>query len=280
MVLELLINPKKMVNRPLRLFAIGAVYSFLSVLLGVWIFNGYASLIMITLTTIAVMPFIHKIFVSEEMKEIKIKGRRKLLKEHSKAISMFVWLFLGFLATFTLLFIFLSGSTLENVFGAQIETITSVEKVENGATGDFISSFSAIGDVFLNNLKVLFFCVVFSIFFGAGAIFILTWNASVMGAAIGAYIKGGLAKTIGLSGHVSLTSIGLLQYMLHGIPEIVAYFIGALASGIIAYAFVNQDLKGKKFRKLMKNSLNMILIAIVILFLAALVEIFITPLVV
>ena len=70
MVLELLINPQKMVNRPARLFAIGAIYSLLAVILSLWIFRSYASLIMITLTTIAIIPFVHKIFVSEETKEI------------------------------------------------------------------------------------------------------------------------------------------------------------------------------------------------------------------
>ena len=33
------------------------------------------------------------------------------------------------------------------------------------------------------------FCLLFSLIYGSGAIFILTWNASVLGTAIGNYIK-------------------------------------------------------------------------------------------
>jgi len=32
--------------------------------------------------------------------------------------------------------------------------------------------------------------------------------------------------------------------MIHGIPEIVAYFIGALAGGIISVAIIRKDLRG------------------------------------
>ena len=43
-------------------------------------------------------------------------------------------------------------------------------------------------EIFINNMGVLFLCIIFSFLYGAGAIFILTWNASVIAAAIGSFI--------------------------------------------------------------------------------------------
>jgi len=104
--------------------------------------------------------------------------------------------------------------------------------------------------------------------FGAGAIFILAWNASVISAAIGIFTKG----------QISGIPLGLGRYMfIHGLPEIAAYFIAALAGGILSTAFIKHDTKSEKFWTIIQDSLNLVIIAIAILFLAALMEVFITP---
>jgi len=61
--------------------------------------------------------------------------------------------------------------------------------------------------------------LIFSLIFGAGAIFVLAWNASVIAAAIGIFTKSELSSL----------PIALIRYMIHGIPEIASYFIVALA---------------------------------------------------
>jgi uncharacterized membrane protein SpoIIM required for sporulation len=113
---------------------------------------------------------------------------------------------------------------------------------------------------------VLIFTLIFSLIFGAGAIFILAWNASVIAAAVGIFVKSDIAHL----------PIGISRYMIHGLPEIAAYFIGALAGGIISVAIIRQA-KNEKFWKIMQDSLNLIIAAIIILFLAALIEVFVTP---
>ncbi|MBW2980812.1 stage II sporulation protein M [Candidatus Woesearchaeota archaeon] len=278
MVLELLINPKKVQGKPWEMFFIGFVYSFIAVFLSMWIFKGYASIVMVTLTVVASVPFVHRVIELEEKKDIAIKKERNLLKEHGKAISIFMFLFLGFVASFCLLYLILPGETIQNVFSAQIETIISVNP--NSPVGNFIASFNALSAIFFNNLKILFFCIAFSFFYGAGAIFILTWNASVMATAIGSFIKNNLLGVAGAAGYLHVTSLGLLQYLIHGIPEIVAYFIGGLASGIISFAVINHDFMGKKFKHILLDASDLILIAIVILVIAALLEVFLVPIIV
>jgi uncharacterized membrane protein SpoIIM required for sporulation len=65
--------------------------------------------------------------------------------------------------------------------------------------------------------------------------------------------------------------------MIHGVPEISAYFIGALAGGIVSVAVIRRDLRGERIWKVLQDALLLIIIGIIILFLSALVEVYITP---
>ncbi len=66
--------------------------------------------------------------------------------------------------------------------------------------------------------------------------------------------------------------------MIHGIPEIASYFTVALAGGMVSIAVIKHETGTPKFWRVLYDSLNLIILAVVILFLAALVEVFITPL--
>jgi uncharacterized membrane protein SpoIIM required for sporulation len=56
------------------------------------------------------------------------------------------------------------------------------------------SSSNGLIDIFINNVYVLIFSLVFSLVFGAGAIFILAWNASVIATAIGIFSQSSLSN--------------------------------------------------------------------------------------
>jgi uncharacterized membrane protein SpoIIM required for sporulation len=114
----------------------------------------------------------------------------------------------------------------------------------------------------------LIFTLLFSLIFGAGAIFILAWNASVISAAIGIFSKSSLMNL----------PLGLFRYMIHGIPEIGSYFAGALAGGIISIAGIKHNIKSEKFWVILQDSLNLVILAVVLLIIAALIEVLVTPL--
>ncbi|MEE9525013.1 MAG: stage II sporulation protein M [Candidatus Woesearchaeota archaeon] len=275
MVLELIVNPKKATGKPWEMFFIGAAYSSVAAFLALWIFKNYVSIVMITLTIIASIPFMRSVINQQEEKDRKSKQELSLLKEHSKAIKAFMYLFLGFTFTFTLLYIFMPSAIVERMFSAQLETIITVQS--GSPTGDFIGSLGIFNRIFLNNFKILIFCMAFSFFYGAGAIFILTWNASVMATAIGSFIRNNLFYAKGAFDYFQVTMFGLLQYLLHGIPEIFAYFIGALASGIVSFALIKHDYMSPKFKTILKDVGILFGISIIILLVAALIEVFITP---
>ena len=64
--------------------------------------------------------------------------------------------------------------------------------------------------------------------------------------------------------------------MIHGIPEIAAYFIAALAGGIMSIALIRHDVRDERFWNTLKDSVNLVLLAIGIMIIATLIEAFVT----
>ncbi len=283
-MLEMLVNPKKAEKRPWEMFFIGAFYATVSLLLVKWIFSGdpvlskYTGILVVTFVVMFSIPFIYYAIKNEEEKDLQIKGFKLLLKEHTKALTYFMFLFMGFIVAFSFWYIVFADGN-QN-FRAQIETYCIINKPayfeecvsEYGIkhvskTTAFLTAKDKIVNIFANNIYVLIFTLVFSLLFGAGAIFILAWNASVISAAIGIFSESNLANL----------PLGLMRYMIHGVPEIGAYFAGALAGGIISIAVIRHDIHSEKFWIILQDSLNLVILSVVLLFAAALIEVFITP---
>jgi uncharacterized membrane protein SpoIIM required for sporulation len=237
---------------------------------------------MVFLTSMAALPLVFNTVIMEEEKDLAGMEEKWLLKEHGKALKSFVYLFLGSTVAFAFWYVFLSSSTINILFQTQTATINAI----NGritANMSFNANMSFFSKIFLNNIKVLIFCILFSFVYGAGAIFILIWNASVIGAAIGNFMRSELAKAAQLIGfdriahYLQVVGIGLLKYSLHGIPEILAYFIGGLAGGIIGIAIIKHDFGTTKFEHILLDSADLLLLSFGVLFIAALLEVFVTP---
>lgn len=282
-MLEMLINPRKAERRPWEMFFVGAFYASLSIFLVDWIFSKdavlgkYSGILVVTFTVMFSLPFMYYLIKLEEKKTVEGLRTVPLLKEHEKAILALMWLFLGFVVAFSFWYVMLSST---QSFRAQIETYCLINRPENfndcvsqygikgssAATG-FITNAERLFLIFSNNIYVLIFTLVFSLIFGAGAIFILAWNASVISAAVGIFTQSELSNL----------PVGLARYMIHGVPEIAAYFIAALAGGIISVAVIRHEFGTDKFWEVLQDSLNLIIIAVITLFIGALIEVFITP---
>jgi uncharacterized membrane protein SpoIIM required for sporulation len=69
-----------------------------------------------------------------------------------------------------------------------------------------------------------------------------------------------------------------LTYLVHGIPEVASYFLGSLAGGIISVAVSRHHYRDERFWNIVKDSMNLIILSLLVLVFAALVEVYITPL--
>ena len=184
-----------------------------------------------------------------------------------------MFLFLGFVVSFVLWYSFLPPEIVAETFSTQLRDIKRVEMASYGVTGNVVNLFSTFSNIFLNNIKVMAFSLLFSFIYGFGAIFILSWNASVIGAAIGAFIRSNVGGN-----YISIFYYGLIRYMIHGIPEILAYFTAGLAGGIISIAIVRHDFRDEKFKHILIDSIDLIIGAVLLLVVAGVIEVFVTPL--
>lgn len=292
MVLESLISPEKAENKPGLLTFLGFIYTSLAMFLAYMIFKQYSSLFMVFLATIASMPLMYRLIKMEEEKDLTDTSEVILLKEHWKALSALMYLFLGATLAFVFWYAVLPSSTISVLFESQTSTIIAIngrttELSQGSITGNVVTgsatSFNIFSKIFFNNVKVLLFCILFSFLYGAGAIFILLWNASVIGTAIGNFIRSNIAALAaqvggaGIGAYFSVVSIGLFKYVIHGFPEILAYFVGALAGGIISIAIINHDVATRKFEHVILDAADLMMLALVITFIAAILEVYVTP---
>jgi uncharacterized membrane protein SpoIIM required for sporulation len=283
-MLESILNPKRVERGPLKMFFIGLVYSSLSLLLVKWFFGSdpvlskFSGMIVVTFCVMFSLPFLYFLLKQEEEEDEEVEGFFGVWKVHKDAIYAFMWLFLGFVVAFSFWYIVLQDS---NLFNAQIETYCMINSPGN--IDDCVARYSFSEKTFTtgaatketrllsiveNNVYVMIFTLVFSLLFGAGAIFVLAWNASVISAAIGIFTEYKIVEI----------PLGLLRYMIHGLPEIAAYFITALAGGIFGVGFIKNKIKSPNFLRIVENAVVLLFVAIVILILAAIVEVYLTPL--
>lgn len=282
-MLESLINPKRAEKGPWKMFFIGILYASLSLLLVHFLFSGdavlskFSGLLVVLFCVMFSLPFIYYSIKNEEIEDEEVEGILGVWKTHGDAIAAFMWLFFGFIVAFAFWYIILQNPDLLN---AQIETYCNInspgdvencvaqyEFSKNTVSASALSNGTRFLSIIGNNFGVMIFTLIFSLIFGAGAIFVLAWNASVISAAIGIFTKYSLSEI----------PLGLLRYMIHGFPEIAAYFITALAGGIFGVGIIRHGIANKKFIHVLINVIILICSGLVILILAALIEVYITP---
>ncbi len=283
-MLESLINPKRAEKGPWKMFFIGLLYASLSLILTHFLFRNdsvlskSSGLLVVLFCVMFSLPFMYFIIKQEEKQDEEVEGFLGVWKVHSDAIYAFIWLFLGFIIAFSLWYIVLQDT---NLFNAQIETycmINSPGTIEDCvARYDFSHAITSTGSatrqvrflsIIENNIYVMIFTLIFSLIFGAGAIFILAWNASVISAAISIFTKY----------QITQIPLGIVRYMIHGFPEIAAYFITALAGGIFGVGVIRNNIRSKKFLNVIQNVIILLFMAIIILVIAGLIEVYLTPL--
>jgi len=283
-MLEMIIYPQESEKYPWKMFFVGLIYASLSILLVHWFFSSdtvlskFSGMIIVTFCVMFSLPFMYYMIRQEEDEDEYAEGFFGVWHAHSDAIFAFMWLFLGFIIAFSFWYIILQDS---NLFNAQIGTYCMINSPGN--IDDCISKYDLNKNIaptgastkelrFLsileNNVYVMIFTLIFSLIFGAGAIFVLAWNASVIAAAIGIFTQYKIQEI----------PIGISRYMIHGFPEIAAYFITALAGGIFGVGAIRHGFKDKKFLRVVENSIILIFIALLVLVIAAAVEVYLTPL--
>lgn len=276
MVLESLINPFVLKKKPWEMFIAGFFYSVIALFLSYIVFKEISGILLVFFIVISTLPLLYTTIKQEEEIDLKYKKEWNILKEHSHVLFFLIFLFLGITSALVLCYIFLPSPMVETIFSLQGKAI---KEVNIHILGN-ITAFGLFKKILFNNLKVLFFCLAFAFIYGAGAIFILTWNASVIAVAIGGLIKTELASgatAIGLNtigSYFGIVAFGFIGYLTHGIFEIMAYFVAGLAGSIISIAVIKHHLDNDQ---VIFDATELIVLSLALLVLAAFVEVVVTP---
>ncbi|MCK4714177.1 MAG: stage II sporulation protein M [Candidatus Aenigmarchaeota archaeon] len=193
----------------------------------------------------------------ERLEEISFlkSSKSRFWQEHGSYIMIMLFYFAGLTLAFSIWSYALPG----DFFEVQSSKINQIHGISGAFTQGEFSSFAR---VLTNNLQVTLFAFMFSLFFGAGAVFIIAWNASILGV----YISQ-------LSRHVLEIPWWSIFFLPHGLPEIGGYILAGLAGGILSAAFLRKN-SSRVLKLIVLDSIKILLVAVAMIFLGAAIEVY------
>ncbi len=264
---DLILNPNIAERRPSRLVAFGLALGIVSTWLGMVIGNlGEVGHLIVALICIGATPLLVQMIWSEEEEERKLK--ETFLERHGKVIMAYGSLFVGIVIAISLVYVLLPDSLAAKTFAPQISELKAIRSL--AVQGNVVAS-CGFFCILMNNLQVLGFVLLFSFLYGAGAIYITTWNASVVGVLIGVTTEE-FAKSMHIPeslAYLIALPIGTLRLLPHGIFEITGYLVGGLAGGMMSASIMRGH---AKYKIIWRDIGLMILLSIVLIVLGAFVE--------
>jgi len=244
-------------------------------------FPKSASILSIAFVTIALVPLFHSIFKHEEEKEAERPRFCALfLARHFNVVKVYAFFFLGMIVTYAFWYSIVPIETRGLMFAEQEATLGSIDNLRETLTGNFSLPAGGCGSeafcwfsvIVSNNVfNVLFPALILSFIYGAGAVFLIGWNASILGVLIGKDLVFYAASHGGITA-LFVAVNRFLSLFPHGIFESMGYFVGAIAGGIIgAAATKKRHLRGE-VGTITKDVIVMLLYAISLMVIGALIE--------
>lgn len=207
----------------------------------------------------AIIPaayFITEMIKHEEIIE-EVDIRRHQLRHTWRRHGTYILLLLLFFAGMTLSFALWSFAFGDSTF--QIQEF-KINQIRGGITGAVAGQYQQFLLIFSNNMQVMLISFLFSFIFGAGAVFIIVWNASVLGVFIGE-----------TSRHILEILPASIVFIPHGLPEIGGYVVAGLAGGILSAAIIRGS-SSYVLRTIALDSLKLLLLASFLIVLGAGIE--------
>ena len=267
MVLEQLYSAEWIEQKSRYAFIMGFAYSIIGMASALFLFPEDPALVAVAFTSLLIVPSLNKLFSMEETKEARETRFNliELFKDHIDLFNVYFFIFMGILLTFALFAVMLPSVAASRLFEQQLALV--------GLSGKAYASYDTFISIFTNNLRVLIFCFLTSFIYGAGSIFIITWNASVWGAVFGAVAKHSVDSSGNPFVYLFFTLLGVFPHMF---TEAGSYFLAAIAGGVISKATLREKLGSPEFTRILQVALIIFGLALIVLVLAAYIEVYVT----
>src|SRR3989338_4354913 len=267
MVLEQLYSAEWIEQRSRYAFIMGFAYSIIGMASALFLFPEDPALVAVAFTSLLIVPSLNKLFSIEENKEAREQTFNLigLFKDHIDLFNVYFFLFMGILVTFALFAVILPSVATSRLFEQQLAIV--------GLAGKAYASYDTFLSILSNNFRVLVFCFLASFIYGAGSIFIITWNASVWGAVFGAVAK----HSADVSGNpVIYLFVTLGAVFPHMFTEASSYFLAAISGGVISKATLREKFGSPEFTRILQDALILFGLSLVVLVIAAYIEVYVT----
>jgi uncharacterized membrane protein SpoIIM required for sporulation len=274
MVLEAILDPDTASGKPWAMFILGIVFVSIAVASAKFLLANSTSLLVVSLVALPSVTLISNIFNRAESASSGPKLMGTFVRYFPVMITLGSY-FLGVMAAFTAYYVILPPADRAVFFTDQTAELSFISSTASGHavatpfTGDLGLAFEFL---FINNLKVLAIILLGSILYGAGSIFVLDWNASVLGTFLGS-IAGQLARSEPAKYTLwSGLGVGLLGLVPHGTFELLAYLAAALAGGILSAALLRNKYNQPGFIVTIYDVAKLTSVALLFLAAGALIE--------
>ena len=276
MVLEHIFPEDWLEHKARYAFLLGLIYSIIAMLLARVLFPGDPALVAIAFTALLLMPEMYTIFSIEERQESVEQGVNftALWRDDIDVVRIYIFLFLSILLVYAVGTMVLPEFQTNSLFREQLEIRFGQGFAGNAFSGMF--SNGLFWELLSNNFLVLLACFILALLTGDGAIFLITWNASVWGAIFGITAKNAAAFS-GAAGLELLLFFAIIMLIVfpHMILEALSYFLAAISGSIISKDVLLEEFASQRFFAVFSFNLYLVLFALVFLVLGALVETFV-----
>jgi uncharacterized membrane protein SpoIIM required for sporulation len=278
MVLERLVSEKIIERKLIYAFLLGVIYSIVGIVLAAILFPADPSLVAVAFTSILLIPSIRKIFSIEERqaKEVKKFSFKRLWHCQNDFIRVYLLILLGIFLVYAVSALILPSFQVNSLFRDQL-VLRGAGAVDGPASGRaFAFSSNLFLALLINNFIVLIACVIMSFLTGDGAIFLLTWNASLWGSIFGVTARN--ASFVSSMSPLVLLGLILLIVLPHAFLEMMSYILGAISGGMMSSDIeLDEDEKREdRFKKFYWKFILWILVfALIFLLIGSIVETFV-----
>ncbi|MFQ5406588.1 MAG: stage II sporulation protein M [Candidatus Micrarchaeia archaeon] len=258
MVFELMISPHKAEREPWDLAVLAFLFVSLAIAINILIPGLDGNIVAFAM--IPAIPLIWALLIRDEKNEEEFyRHKRSFFDYHWNLIEIFSFFFIGAVLAFTVWYAILPIPASQTIFSAQLNEIQNIKNATTGMA--FKPEFFQF--LFQHNLQVLALMFIFSVMYAIGSIYLLLWNASIIGVFVGSKIH-----TEGVIGVVN----GLLGLIPHGSLELGGYFIASIAGGILSVAITHKCWKHSEFKYIMRDIAILTVISVMLVGVGALVE--------
>lgn len=271
MVFESLFSTEFIEHKKRYAFLLGFIAPIFGMFFAFILFRNFFSFAAVIFTSVLIIPSISKLLTHEEKIEIREKKFHipTFFKDHKDIFEVYLFVFLGMFLCFFIFSFFLSDIIISTLQDSEILFSSPVAlQFSSLEPGDFLYFFS-------KNLIVLLVCFVMSIFYGTGAIIIITWNAFIWSSY---FAITALDTPASVNQSPILTPFLIIIFVLpHMITEVSSYFLGGIAGGVLSKSITHEKMLSKRFNHILTDALIILIVAIILLVVASYVEVTLTP---